>query len=153
MRSPILAAAALLCLAVAGSAAATGTDADGLDLGKFKGKVVLVDFWASWCAPCRLSFPYLERMQRAYGKDGLVVVAVNVDHARDRADQFLNGVDHDFRVVYDPKSTIVGKYKITDMPTSILFDRAGTIKFTHRGFFQEKSDEYESHILSLVSAK
>jgi thiol-disulfide isomerase/thioredoxin len=144
---------ATLCMTgVAGpSPAAAMQDAPGLDLSAYRGKVVLVDFWASWCAPCRMSFPYMERMQRTYAREGLVVVAVNVDHSRERADQFLSQLDHDFRIVYDPKAEVVSRFKINEMPTSILFDKNGKPRFTHYGFFPEKSAVYEAHIATLIA--
>ena len=82
---------ALLVLSV-GLITSVAQAADGLDLERFRGKVVVVDFWASWCAPCRQSFPWLNEMQAKYGSAGLVVIAVNVDRERAEAERFLREV-------------------------------------------------------------
>ena len=72
--------------------------ADTLNLDAYKGKVVYVDFWASWCGPCRESFPWMKKIQQQYGKDGLVVIAVNVDQEKKLADDFLNEFKPEFKV-------------------------------------------------------
>jgi thiol-disulfide isomerase/thioredoxin len=126
---------------------------DPLDLARYKGKVVYLDFWASWCGPCKLSFPYMERMTAAYSRSAFVVIAVNVDHSRARADAFLNQVGADIPVVYDPKGTIAAKFHVTEMPTSILIGRDGRVHYVHQGFFEDKTPQYESHIEELISEK
>ena len=75
------------------------THADTLNLDQYKGKVVYVDFWASWCGPCRESFPWMKKMQQQYGKDGLVIIAVNVDQDKKLADKFLTEFKPEFSVV------------------------------------------------------
>ncbi len=89
--------AALVCLAPAVLAAD-----EPLDLTQFRGKVVVIDFWASWCAPCRQSFPWLNEMQAKYRDRGLVIIGVNVDRERAEADRFLQQTPADFQIVYDP---------------------------------------------------
>ena len=122
---------------------------DPLDLAKYKGKVVYLDFWASWCGPCRLSFPYMELLRSAYARKEFVVIAVNVDHSRERADAFLNQVGGNVPVVYDPKGAIAAKYHVSEMPTSVLIGRDGRVRFVHQGFFETKTPQYESHIEEL----
>jgi thiol-disulfide isomerase/thioredoxin len=80
--------------------------ASDLDLTAYRGKVVYVDFWASWCAPCKQSFPWLGNLVREYASQNFVVIGVNVDKDRDRADRFLNETPADFPIVYDPKGQL-----------------------------------------------
>src|SRR4051812_16001142 len=98
-----LASFILACLALTATAADT---AGALDLARYRGKVVLVDFWASWCEPCRHSFPWLNAMQAKYADRGLVVIGVNVDRERADADRFLRDVPAKFQIVYDPEGTL-----------------------------------------------
>ena len=79
------------------------TSIDPLNISQYKGQVIYLDFWASWCGPCRLSFPYMEQIQSYYKSKGLVLLAVNVDHSRDKADAFLARFGPDMPVVFDSK--------------------------------------------------
>lgn len=144
------AVAALAITPVAVSAAPSSTGA--LNLDAYRGKVVYLDFWASWCHPCEQSFPYMEQLKQLYGND-LAIVAVNVDHNRDRADAFLQRVHSDLTVVYDPKGELAARYAVKDMPTSILIDREGKVQFIHKGFFLGQIDDYNAQIVGLVHAK
>jgi thiol-disulfide isomerase/thioredoxin len=126
--------------------------AQDLDLSAYKGKVVYLDFWASWCVPCRLSFPFMTQLQQSYGPEGLVVVAVDVDKDRTKAAAFLQQMPPAFRIVYDPKGSIAQQYDFRDMPTSVLIGRDGKVHFVHSGFFPEKEGEYLMHVNSLLKA-
>jgi thiol-disulfide isomerase/thioredoxin len=143
--------AALGLLFGAGGAQADSRPA--LDLAAYKGKVVYLDFWASWCGPCRLSFPYMERLSQYYARQPFVIVAVNLDHSRDKADAFLAQFGPDIHVVYDPTGQIATKYGVKAMPTSVLIGRDGRIRYVHDGFFAEKLLVYESHISELLNEK
>jgi cytochrome c biogenesis protein CcmG, thiol:disulfide interchange protein DsbE len=127
--------------------------AEGLDLSAYRGKVIYLDFWASWCTPCRLSFPWMNDLQQSYANDGLVVIAVNVDHDRALADAFLRSNSPGFKVVYDPDGNIAGKYDFKDMPTSVLIGRDGRVHYTHDGFFPDKEWTYVADVLSLLKQK
>jgi thiol-disulfide isomerase/thioredoxin len=129
------------------------TQAPGLNLEQYKGRVVYLDFWASWCGPCKLSFPYMERMTSVYSRRPFVVIAVNVDHSRVRADAFLSQVGASVPIIYDPKGVIATKFHVTEMPTSILIGRDGRVRYVHQGFFQDKTPLYEAHIEELLSEK
>ena len=131
---------------------ASAADAGQLDLAAYKGKVVYLDFWASWCHPCEESFPYMEEAKRLYGPQGLEIIAVNVDHSRARADAFLKKQKSDLNIVYDPKGALATRFEVKDMPTSILIGRDGTVRYVHQGFFPEKTAEYDSHISELLHA-
>lgn len=139
---------ALATLVAAGPMAALA--APTLDLSAYKGKVVYLDFWASWCQPCKASFPYMERLKRLHASEGLVIVAVNLDHAKPRADAFLQAMNSDLDIVYDPKGDIAKAYGVKDMPTSLLIDRNGKVSFTHQGFYPEKTADYDVQVGELL---
>lgn len=124
-----------------------------LDLSAYKGKVVYLDFWASWCGPCKASFPYMERLKAAYGRDGLIIIAVNVDHSQAKAENFLSAQDSDLAVVYDPKGEIATAYHVKDMPTSVLIDRDGKVRYIHKGFFPDQTTEYGRQVEALLHEK
>ncbi len=152
LRSSVLAIGVLLLGAVQ-PGTVLAAPAGPLDLAAYKGKVVYLDFWASWCNPCRQSFPWMNDIQQTYGKDGLVVIAVNVDHDHGLAEGFLQDNSATFKVVFDPDGAIAGKYDIKDMPTSILIGRDGKVHDVHDGFYLNKEDEYRAHIQQLLGQK
>ncbi len=134
------------------------------ELGQFKlegplpadlaGKVVLVDFWASWCNPCKASFPAMEQLLERHGKDGLVIVAVNLDDKRADMEAFLKKNPVSFIVVRDAEKKLVSAVNIGSMPTSFLLDRAGKIRAVHNGFHGEETmNKYEQEITQLLAAK
>jgi cytochrome c biogenesis protein CcmG/thiol:disulfide interchange protein DsbE len=125
---------------------------DLLDLAQFKGQVVYLDFWASWCAPCRESFPWMNRLQSELGHDGLVVVAVNVDRERADADRFLREHPAHFRIVYDPDGLLPEKFGVRGMPTSFLVARDGRVQSRHEGFLLRNRDALTQQIRALVLA-
>lgn len=122
-----------------------------LDLERFKGKVVVIDFWASWCAPCRQSFPWLNEMQAKYRDRGLVVIGVNVDHERAEADRFLERTPADFRIVYDPDGSIAARYQVPGMPSSYVIGRDGQQAGVHIGFRNGLREQREAELERLLS--
>ncbi len=124
-----------------------------LDLDGFRGRVVYLDFWASWCGPCRLSFPWMQTMKETYRDKGLVVVAVNLDTKRADADRFLNQFHPTFDVRFDPAGDLAESYKIQGMPTSVLIDRHGVRRFTHVGFRPVDGVVYEAQVRQLLDEK
>ena len=114
-----------------------------LNLEKYDGKVVVVDFWASWCVPCRRSFPWMNEMQRKYADDGLVILAVNVDRKAEHAAAFLEKYPASFEIVYDPKAALAKEYKIEVMPSSFIIGRDGELVERHTGFKVKRQAEYE----------
>ena len=103
-----------LCVALFFSSIARAAD---LDLSAYRGKVVYVDFWASWCGPCKQSFPWLDGLVREYGAQNFVVIGVNVDKDRNKAERFLTDTPADFPILYDPKGELATAYKVAGMPT------------------------------------
>ena len=122
-----------------------------LDLSAHRGKVVIVDFWASWCVPCRRSFPWMNAMQAKYADQGLVIIAVNMDADRNEAADFLREYPADFEIVYDPDGELAREYDVIAMPSSYVFDRQGKQITRHLGFKVSKQDEYESTLAEALS--
>jgi cytochrome c biogenesis protein CcmG/thiol:disulfide interchange protein DsbE len=123
-----------------------------VDLNEFRGRVIYLDFWASWCVPCRQSFPWMDRMQREFGQDAFIVVAVNVDHARPDAEQFLHEHSPAFKIVFDPDGALAERFGVKGMPTSFLIDREGHVHSEHEGFRLKDRDALEQQIRSLLAA-
>lgn len=124
---------------------------EGIVPDKTKGKVVLVDFWASWCHPCEESFPVMDQLQGMYGEQGFVVIAVNVDEKKSDMEDFLKEHKVSFAVVRDAKQKLVEKAGISTMPGSFLIGRDGKVAFIHSGFHgQETTKQYQHEIESLT---
>lgn len=120
-------------------------------LADFKGQVVLVDFWASWCGPCRQSFPWMNRLQSQYGAQGLKVVAINLDQEAELAREFLQEVPAQFTVLLDTDAQLPGEYGVMGMPSSYLIDRKGRIRAQHIGFHSDRVADYETSIKTLLA--
>ena len=113
--------------------------------------IVLIDFWASWCGPCKQSFPAMEELHQRYGSRGLVIIAVNVDEKRADMDEFLKRAHASFSIVRDGKQKLVEKAGIGTMPSSFLLDGEGRVRFTHSGFRgEETKKKYAEEIESLL---
>jgi thiol-disulfide isomerase/thioredoxin len=113
-----------------------------------KGKVILLDFWASWCDPCKESFPVMEQLARRFG---LVVVAVNVDENRSDMEDFLKHNAASFTVLRDAAQKLVGRVEVPTMPSSFLIDRQGKVRFLHVGFRASDTKKlYEEEIGTLL---
>lgn len=122
-------------------------------LSDFKGKVVYLDFWASWCGPCKQSFPWMNEMHVKYAGQGLQIVAVNLDTKPESAKQFLTGNPASFTVLLDPASSTPSKYKIKGMPTSILIGAHGKIVSRHAGFKASEIEALEAEIKQALAKK
>ena len=119
-------------------------------LKQYRGKVVLVDFWASWCGPCRKSFPWMNKMQRKYGGKGFKILAINVDTEKELARAFLSRNKAEFKVLLDPAGGVAEKYKVVAMPSSFLIDKNGKIVNKHHGFLQKDVEKKEKEIQKLL---
>ena len=137
----------------AGGLAHAAPEPAALDLGPYKGKVLYLDFWASWCGPCKLSFPYMQTMVSRYPASDFAVLAVNVDRERAKADLFLQQVGNRLPVLYDPKGAVASKYAVKEMPSSVLIGRDGRVRYVHKGFFPAQTSLYETHISELLNEK
>lgn len=124
-----------------------------LDLQALRGHVVYVDFWASWCTPCRQSFPWMKALENTYASQGLSVVAINLDHDRQDAQRFLRVFQPNFVVIFDPAGTLAQRFKVMGMPTSVLIDRDGRIRYQHVGFLLQERTQYEQQVRGLLAEK
>lgn len=115
-----------------------------------KGQFVYIDFWASWCGPCRQSFPWMNSLQTKYASRGLKVVAINVDSRRADADKFLLHTPAQFALAFDERGESAKRLAIKTMPTSILVDPEGKVVLVHHGFHLEDARKLEEHIASAL---
>ncbi|MGZ4809746.1 MAG: TlpA family protein disulfide reductase [Thermoanaerobaculia bacterium] len=127
------------------------TDKSTLSLSELRGKVVYVDFWASWCGPCRQSFPWMSSMSEKYAADGLVVVAINLDKDHDAATLFVEKYPVPFPVLFDPAGKTAEEFRVQAMPSSFIVSRAGRIVYAHEGFEQSKAQSLEDRIKEALS--
>ena len=132
---------------------APSAEAAPLDLSQYKGKVVYLDFWASWCTPCHLSFPWMNEMLASYGVEGLAVIAVDLDRDRHAADDFLAENKGALQIVYDPKGDIARQFNFKDMPTAILIGRDGHVRAAHSGFNTSQESVYLADVAHLLREK
>jgi thiol-disulfide isomerase/thioredoxin len=116
-----------------------------------KGKIVYVDFWASWCVPCRKSFPWMNTMQAKHQDQGLVVLSINLDAQAPLAEKFLLENPANFVIIYDKKGVLAKKFQLKGMPSSYLFDRQGKLISAHNGFNAKKQKKYEHEITKALA--
>ena len=122
----------------------------GIELSKYKGKVVYLDFWASWCEPCKRSFPWMNELQTLYGEDGFEIIAVNLDTSRKDAEKFLKQMPAKFDVAFDKSGKTAEAYNLKAMPSSYLIDRNGRLVHKSLGYRLEEKKIVEKKIQKLV---
>ncbi len=103
-------------------------------LDSLRGRVVYLDFWASWCDPCRQSFPWMDGLQKRFADQGLTVIAMNLDRKHEKAADFLAKHPHSFKIAFDPNGNVAEKYDVKAMPNSYLINREGNIVASFLGF-------------------
>jgi thiol-disulfide isomerase/thioredoxin len=123
---------------------------EGSSSASLEGKVVLVDFWASWCAPCKASFPVMTDLHKRYARRGLVILAVSVDEQRAAMEQFLKKSQPPFAVVRDASQKLAAAVNARTMPMSFLIDGKGRVRFVHAGFKEDTGRQYEKEIEELL---
>jgi cytochrome c biogenesis protein CcmG, thiol:disulfide interchange protein DsbE len=121
-----------------------------VDAASLKGKVVIVDFWASWCAPCKEEMPVLERLYKKYKSRGLVVVGVSVDQELANVKSFLKQLPVSFNIVHDADHKVAGRFKPPRMPSSYVVDRNGIVRHVHAGFRDGDAAKIEAEVLALL---
>jgi peroxiredoxin len=121
-----------------------------VDLQKLKGKVVVIDFWASWCGPCKQELPVLEALHKKYESKGLVIVGVNIDSSEKKMRNFLKATPLTFRRVHDKKLQVASRYEPSTMPSSYFIGRDGKIRHVHEGFRKEDAGKLEARVKELL---
>ena len=124
-----------------------------LSLATYRGKVVYLDFWASWCPPCLTSLPLLEELRKQFPSDQFQILAVNVDQDVEKARKFLERTGVGYPSATDPKGRLPGVFGIETMPTSFLIDRGGVIRYVHHGFRKGDVGPLRERIAQLVAAR
>lgn len=114
------------------------------------GEVVMINFWASWCAPCREEMPLLDNLYGKYRDLGFTILGINLDENRDDAAKVLEQIPVSFPVLFDPKSEISRLYDVRAMPTTILIDRDGNVRALHKGYMPGFVDQYENEVKTLI---
>ena len=121
-----------------------------IKLSEYRGQVVLLNFWASWCGPCRAEMPALDALYKKYKSLGFVVLGVNVDDKKDKADALLKKIPVSFPILYDTDKKITELYSVSAMPSSYFIDRDGKIRSIHKGYLPEYDALYRKEVKALI---
>jgi thiol-disulfide isomerase/thioredoxin len=121
-----------------------------LRLQEQRGQVVMINFWATWCGPCRQEMPLLDAMYKKYKKMGFTLIGVNVEPDSKAAEAFLKTVPVSFPVAFDPDSSVSKLYSVQGMPSSVIIDRKGNARVIHRGYRPGDENVYLDHIRKLI---
>ena len=158
-RMAVVVAASMLFLSVAQAEVLEGKAPDftlksrsgeNIKLSELRGDVVMINFWASWCAPCRQEMPLLEEMYKKYSDLGFVLLGVNVEEDSSKAVELLRDVPVSFPILYDNKNEVTKLYKVVAMPSTVMVDRDGNMRYLHRGYLPGYEAEYVKQIKELV---
>jgi peroxiredoxin len=160
MRNRIAAIVATLAVAVPALAGAPGGPAPqfslegpggkSVSLAQYRGQVVMINFWASWCGPCRQEMPLLENIYKKYNKLGFTLVGVNVEPDSKAADDWLKQTPVSFPIAYDKESRVSRMYDVAGMPSTVIIDRKGNVRKLHKGYKPGDENEYLDTIRNLV---
>ena len=123
---------------------------DEFRLSDYRGNIVVVNFWASWCGPCREEMPLLNELHKKYEPLGFTVLGVNVEEDARNARGFLKNFPVDFPVVLDNKNQVSKKYNVIAMPTTVVVDRDGNVRFLHKGYKSGDEEKYRKMVKKLV---
>ena len=126
------------------------SDRGMLEYATLKGKLVYIDFWASWCVPCKQSFPWMNEMQARYADRGLHVLAINVDAKTTDAEKFLTQIPAKFQVVFDSVGATPKQFAVKSMPSSYLIDGDGRAVYVHSGFRESDKKSIEAAIIGAL---
>ena len=160
MRKPIAAMVAALALSMPALAGPPGGPAPAftlasragqdVSLSQYKGNVVMINFWASWCGPCRQEMPLLESIYKKYGKMGFTMIGVNVEPDSNAANEWLKATPVSFPILYDRDSRVSKLYDVSGMPSTVIIDRTGKLRTLHRGYKPGDENEYLDSIRTLI---
>ena len=145
---------------MAGDAAAPAADfslksrsGEAVSLGALKGQVVLINFWATWCGPCRKEMPLLEQIQKKYAPLGFTMLGVNVEEDTRLMDAFLKDVPVTFPILLDPANGVSKLYDVAAMPSTVIVDRKGNVRYIHQGYKPGDESKYQDVIRQLIREK
>ena len=141
----------LLCIISTPCLIASPSESLAQQLKANHGKVIYLDFWASWCGPCRKSFPWMNQMLEKYEAKGFRVITVNLDREKKLAHDFLKEFPANFPIIYDAEGKTAEQYQLKGMPNSFIINRAGEVVTVHVGFRQKKRQQYEQEIQTLLN--
>jgi peroxiredoxin len=119
-------------------------------LSQYKGQVVMVNFWATWCGPCQQEMPLLDQMYKKYKPAGFTLIGVNVDKEAPAVKELLARKPVSFPVLLDPANQVSKSYHVDEMPSSVIIDRKGEIRYIHRGYRPGDENEYQDRIRQLI---
>jgi peroxiredoxin len=123
---------------------------DTVSLAKYKGQVVMLNFWASWCGPCRQEMPLLDQMHKRYSSLGFTLIGVNVEANTKDAERWLQETPVSFPVLFDKDSKVSQLYDVSAMPSTVFIDRKGNVRYLHRGYKAGDESEYLNQIRALL---
>jgi len=121
-----------------------------VSLTQYKGQVVMINFWASWCGPCRQEMPLLESIYKKYNKMGFTMLGVNVEPDSNAANEWLKATPVSFPILYDRDSKVSKLYDVAGMPSTVIIDRSGKLRVLHRGYKPGDENEYLDSIRTLI---
>ena len=124
-----------------------------LGLDKLRGQVVMVNFWASWCGPCRTEFPLLDQIYKKYKSAGFTLVGVNVEPDAKDAESFIAKTPVTFPILFDKDSSVSKLYHVSGMPTTVLIDRKGVLRWVHRSYVPGDENEYLNQVRAVLMEK
>jgi thiol-disulfide isomerase/thioredoxin len=121
-----------------------------INLAQYKGQVVMINFWASWCGPCRQEMPLLENIYKKYNKLGFTLLGVNVEPDSKAADDWLKQTPVSFPILYDKESKVSRMYDVSGMPSTVIIDRKGNVRVLHQGYKPGDENGYLDSIRTLI---
>jgi peroxiredoxin len=130
--------------------AAKSSSGRNVRLSELRGQVVLVNFWASWCSPCRQELPLLGKLYAQYRSAGFALLVVNVDDNRKDAEAMLKRLDLRFPTLFDASKSVAKLYGVDMMPATLVIDRDGRVRYVHRGYYEGYERKYEQQVRDLL---
>lgn len=123
---------------------------ENIRLSEHRGEVVLINFWASWCGPCRQEMPELEALHQRYKNLGFTVFGINVEQDRENAERVLDDLGLSFPILFDDNNDVSELYDVDAMPFTVLVDRGGKMRFAHKGYKPGYESLYDQQIRELI---
>ena len=123
---------------------------ENIKLSELRGQVVMINFWASWCGPCRQEMPLLEQIYQHYQPMGFTLLGVNVEEDSAAAEKVLKEISVSFPVLYDNKNRVSESYQVRAMPSTFLIDRDGQVRYLHQGYKSGYEDAYQEQVRELI---